>query len=109
MHCDFLVISYGNKRGKDRKFQGGNMISVYMLILSKKIQIVNKRGMSNDLYLKYIDISILDNQYQIINMNKLETATTNIDFSEDDLFLLFTNQLNNINNNNNKTMEIKSS
>ena len=77
------------------------MISVYMLILSKKIQIVNKRGMSNDLYLKYIDISILDNQYQIINMNKLEIATTNIDFSEDDLFLLFTNQLNNINNNNN--------
>ena len=44
--------------------------------------------MSNDLYLKYIDITILDNQYQIINMNKLETATTNIDFSEDDLFLL---------------------
>ena len=101
MYGDFLAISYGNKRGKDRKFQGGNMISVYMLILSKKIQIVNKRGMSNDLYLKYIDISILDNQYQIINMNKLETATTNIDFSEDDLFLLFTNQLNNINNNNN--------
>ena len=51
MHGDFLAISYGNKRGKDRKFQGGNMISVYMLILSKKIQIVNKRGMSNDLYL----------------------------------------------------------
>ena len=72
-----------------------------MLILSKKIQIVNKKGMINDLYLKYIDISILDNQYQIINMNKLKTATTNIDFSEDDLFLLFTHQLNNINNNNN--------
>ena len=39
------------KEGKDRKFQGGNMIPVYILILSKKIQIVNKRGMSNDLYL----------------------------------------------------------
>ena len=90
MHGDFLAISYGNKRVKDRKFQGGKMISVYMLILRKKIQIVNKRGMSNDLYLKYIDITIPDNQYQIINMNKLETATTNIDFSEDDLFLLFT-------------------
>ena len=101
MHGDFLAISYGNKRGKDGKFQGGNMISVYMLRLSKKIQIINKREMSKDLYLKYIDISILDNQYQIINMNKLEIATTNIDFSEDDLFLLFTNQLNNINNNNN--------
>ena len=104
-HGDFLAISYGNKRGKDGKFQGGNMISVYMLRLSKKIQIVNKRGMSNDLYLKYIDITIPDNQYQIINMNKLETATTNIDFSEDDLFLLFTHQpisfLNNINNTNN--------
>ena len=65
------------------------MISVYMLILSKKIQIVNKRGMSNDLYLKYIDISILDKQYQIINMNRLETAKTNIDFSEDDFIFTF--------------------
>ena len=27
-HGDFLAISYGNKRGKDGKFQGGNMISV---------------------------------------------------------------------------------
>ena len=31
MHGDFLAISYGNKRGKDRKFQGGNMISVFCL------------------------------------------------------------------------------
>ena len=38
--------------------------------------------MNNDLYLKYIDIIISDNQYQIINMNKLETSTTNIKLNE---------------------------
>ena len=31
IHDDFLAISYGNERGKDGKFQGGNMISVYIL------------------------------------------------------------------------------
>ena len=36
IHDDFLAISYGNERGKDGKFQGGNMISVYILRLNKK-------------------------------------------------------------------------
>ena len=91
-HGDFLAISYDNKRTKDGKPQGGNMISIYMLRLSKKLQIVNRRTMSNDLYLKYIDITIPDNQYQLTNLNKMETASTHIDFSEDDLFILITHQ-----------------
>ena len=92
MNDDFLAISYGNERGKDGKFQGGNMISVYILRLNKKIQIVNKRGMNNDFYLKNINITIPDNQYQIINMNKIETAMTNIKFDEILKILEFKNQ-----------------
>ena len=92
IHDDFLAICYENERGKDRKFQGGNMISVYILRLNKKIQIVNKRGMNNELYLKYIDITIPDNQYQIINMNKIKIKTTNIKLNEILKILEFKNQ-----------------
>ena len=91
-HGDFLAISYDNKHSKEGKSQGGNMMSIYMLRLSKKLQIVNRRTMSNDLYLKYCDITIPDNQYQLTNLNKMETATTAIDFSEDDLYVLLTHQ-----------------
>ena len=48
--------------------------------------------MNNEIYLKYIDITIPDNQYQIINMNKLETATTNIKLNEILKILEFKNQ-----------------
>ena len=92
IYDDFLAISYGNEIGKDGKFQGGNMIPVYILRLNKKIQIVNKRGMNNDFYLKDINITIPDNQYQIINMNKIETATTNIKLNEILKILEFKNQ-----------------
>lgn len=96
-HGDFLAISYDNKYTDEGKPQGGNMLTIYMLRLSKKLQVVNKGGKrhgqtSNDLYLKYCDIIIPDNQYQLTNLNKVETATTGIDFSEDDLFLLLTHQ-----------------
>ena len=44
------------------------------------------------MYLKDIDITIPDNQYQIINMNKLETATTNIKLNEILKILEFKNE-----------------
>ena len=48
--------------------------------------------MNNDFYLKNINITIPDNQYQIINMNKIETAMTNIKFDEILKILEFKNQ-----------------
>ena len=47
---------------------------------------------SNDLYIKYKDIIISDNQYQMGNLNKLESASTHIDFNSDNLFILITQQ-----------------
>ena len=89
---DFLAVSYDNKRSKEGKPQGGNHISIYMRSSSKKIRGVDQKYSANDLYLKYKDIIIPDNQYQMGNLNKLESASTHIDFSSDDLFLLITHQ-----------------
>ena len=89
---DFLAISYDNKRSKDGKPQGGNHISIYIKSSSKKIRGVEKKYTTNELYIKYKDIIIPDNQYQLGNLNKLESASTHIDFSSDDLFILITHQ-----------------
>ena len=59
---------------------------------SKKIRGLEQKYTSNDLYIKYKDIIIPDNQYQMGNLNKLESASTHIDFSSDDLFILITHQ-----------------
>ena len=91
-HGDFLAISYDNKRARDGKPQGGNHISIYIRGSSKKIRSVQQKYSSNDFYIKYKDITIPDNQYQLANLNKLESASTHIDFSNDDLFILITHQ-----------------
>ena len=88
---DFLAISYDNKRTKDGKPQGGNHISIYIRSSSKKMGVERKYS-SNDLYIKYKDIIIPYNQYQMGNLNKLESASTHIDFSSDDLYILITQQ-----------------
>ena len=90
-HGDFLAISYDNKRARDGKPQGGNHISIYMKSSSKKIRVLEQRH-SSTVYIKYKDIIIPDNQYQLANINKLESASTHIDFSSDDLFILITHQ-----------------
>ena len=77
---------------KEEKMENSKEKYDISLYINKKIQIVNKRGMNNEIYLKYIDITIPDNQYQIINMNKLETATTNIKLNEILKILEFKNQ-----------------
>ena len=89
---DFLAISYDNKRARDGKPQGGNHISIYIRGSSKKIRAVQQKYSTNDFYIKYKDIIIPDNQYQLANLNKLESASTHIDFSNDDLFILITHQ-----------------
>ena len=90
-HGDFLAISYDNKRARDGKPQGGNHISIYIRSSSKKIRALEHK-FSNNIYIKYKDIIIPDNQYHLANLNKLESASTHIDFSSDDLFILITHQ-----------------
>ena len=91
---ELLAISYDNKR-QNEKSLGGSYVAIFLYKTSKLNNFHKKlsTNQNNDnLYIKLIDIFVPHSQYEQSNINKNDSVCTSIDFSEDSLFVLLSNQ-----------------